>query len=58
LAHQGLRINPPLDGLGHPGHVAVRAFGEPGCKSLAGLSRSFGGGDPANIEAERARLGA
>jgi hypothetical protein len=36
----------------------VRAFGEPGCKALAGLSRRFGGGDPAVIEAERARLGA
>ncbi|MGA8443725.1 MAG: hypothetical protein WB766_00825 [Roseiarcus sp.] len=58
MAHQRLRIDPPLDGLGHPGHVAVRAFGEPGCKALAGLSRRFGGRDPAGIEAERAGLGA
>ena len=54
--HQRPRIDPPLDGLRHPGHVAVRAFGEPGGKALAGLSGRVGGGDPAGVEAERARL--
>jgi len=58
LAHQRPGINPPFDGLCYPGHVAVRAFGEPGGKALAGLSRRLGGGDPAGFEAERAGLGA
>ena len=55
-AHQLPGIGPPLEGLGHPGHVAMRAFGEPGGETLARLSRRLGGGDPAGVEAERARL--
>jgi hypothetical protein len=35
----------------------VRAFGEPRGKALAGLSGGLGGGDPAGVEAERARSG-
>ena len=57
-ADQRPGINPPLDGLGHPGHVAVPAVGEPSGKALAGLSRRLGGGDAAGLEAQRARLGA
>ena len=58
VGHQRPGIDPPLDGLGHPGHVAMRAFGDPGGKALAGLSGRVGGGDPAGVEAERARPGA
>jgi hypothetical protein len=58
LAHQCPGINPPFDRLGHPGHVAVRAFGQPGAKALAGLNRRFRRRDPAGVETERARLGA
>jgi hypothetical protein len=36
----------------------MRAFGEPGGKALAGLSRRLGGGNPAGVEAKRAGLGA
>jgi hypothetical protein len=36
----------------------VRAFGEPDREALAGMSRRLGGGDPAGVEAECARLGA
>ena len=32
-------IGPPLEGLGHPGHVAMRALCEPGGKTLARLRR-------------------
>ena len=33
----------------------MRAFGEPGGKTLARLHRRLGGGDPAGVEPERAR---
>jgi hypothetical protein len=36
----------------------MRAFGDPGGKALAGLSGRVGVGDPAGVEAERARPGA
>jgi hypothetical protein len=34
----------------------VRAFGEPGGKTIARLRRRLGGRDPAGVEAERARF--
>ena len=55
FAHQRPRIDPPLEGVGHPGHVAVRAFGEPGGQPFAGALRRLGGGDAAAVETERAR---
>jgi len=30
VGHELAGIGPPLEGLGHPGHVALRALGEPG----------------------------
>ncbi len=48
--------DPPLEGLGHPGHVAVRALGEPARQTLTRMPRRVGGGDAAGVEAERARL--
>ena len=56
VAHQRPWIDPPLEGLGHPGHVAVRAFGEPGGEILARMRRRLGRSDAAGVEAERARL--
>ena len=56
VGHELAGIGPPLEGLGHPGHVAVRALGEPGGKTFARLRRRLGGRDPAGVEAERARF--
>ena len=56
VGHELAGIGPALEGLGHPGHVALRAFGEPGLKTLARLRGRLGGGDPAGVEAERAGL--
>jgi hypothetical protein len=33
----------------------MRAFGEPGGETLARMARRLGGGDPADVEAERVR---
>ena len=56
FGHQRPRIDPPLEGIGHPCHVAVRAFGEPGGQTFARALRRLGRGDAAGVEAERARL--
>ena len=56
--HSTLGIGAALESLRHPGHVAVRAVGEPGGEVLARARRRFGRGDAAGVEAERARLGA
>ena len=56
VGHELAGIGPPLEGLGHPGHVALRALGEPGGQTLTRLRRRVGGRDPAGVEAERARL--
>ena len=56
VGHELQRIGPPLEGLGHPGHVAMRACPEPGGKTLARLRRRHGRCDPAGVEAERAGL--
>jgi hypothetical protein len=34
----------------------MRAFGEPGGKTLARMGRRLGGRDPASVEAERPRF--
>ena len=56
VAHQRPRIDPPLEGVGHPGHVAVRALCEPSGEILARVRRRLGRGDAAGVEAERSRL--
>ena len=54
--HELAGIGASLEGLGHPGHIALRALREPGREPLARLRRRLGGSDPAGVEAERARL--
>jgi hypothetical protein len=56
VGHQLAKIGPPLEGLGHPGHVALRAFGEPGGETLTRLRRELGRCDPTGVEAERPRF--
>jgi hypothetical protein len=56
VAHEPARIDPPLEGLGHPGHVAMGAVGKPGGQTLARMERRLGGTHAADVEAERARL--
>ena len=56
VGHELAGIGPALEGLGHPGHVALRPLGEPRLKTRAGMRGRIGGGDPAGVEAERAGL--
>ena len=56
VAHELAGIGPPLEGLGHPGHVAMRAFREPGGETLARMRGRVGGRDPAGVEAEGERF--
>jgi hypothetical protein len=56
VGHELARIGPPLEGLGHPSQVGLRAVVEPGGQMIARLRRLLGGRDPVGVEAERPRF--
>ena len=56
--HNTLRISAARESLGHPGHVAVSAGGEPRGEVFARADGQRRRRDAAGVEAEFARLGA
>ncbi len=56
--HERARVDPAFEGLRHPVHVALRAAREPGGEARPRIGGRVGGGDPAEVEAERAGLAA